>query len=64
MHSKSNFAVKLQMSAIYQFANDPEEQEEAKKEEDETLALTSSFISNWNDSDNSSSTVYSLLPQE
>ena len=64
MHSKSNFAVKLQMSDIYEFPNDPEEQEEAKKEEDETLALTSSFISNWNDSDNSSSAVYSLQPQK
>ena len=32
------------MSDIYEFPNDPEEQEEAKKEEAETLALTSSWI--------------------
>ena len=32
------------MSDIYEFPNDPEEQEEAKKEEAETLGLTSSWI--------------------
>ena len=32
------------MSDFYEFPNDPEEQEEAKKEEAETLALTSSWI--------------------
>ena len=34
----------FQMSDIYEFPNDPEEQEEAKKEEAETLALSSSWI--------------------